>query len=72
MCLLGMPWARGLALFLSWGILSLASQAPLQAQGLPRAESLTLPGLDEPVEILKDRWGIAHIYAGTEHDLFFA
>jgi penicillin amidase len=24
------------------------------------------------VEILKDRWGIAHIYAETEHDLFFA
>jgi len=33
---------------------------------------LQLPGLDRPVEILKDRWGISHIYAGTEHDLFFA
>jgi penicillin amidase len=24
------------------------------------------------VEILRDRWGIAHIYAQSEHDLFFA
>jgi len=34
--------------------------------------TLTLPGLDAPVEILKDEWGISHIYAETEHDLFFA
>ncbi len=34
--------------------------------------TLRLDGLDQPVEILKDRWGIAHIYAETEHDLFFA
>jgi penicillin amidase len=25
-----------------------------------------------PVKILRDRWGIAHIYARSEHDLFFA
>jgi penicillin amidase len=31
-----------------------------------------LAGLERPVEILKDRWGISHIYAETEHDLFFA
>ena len=37
-------------------------------------ESTQVPidGLDKPVEILKDRWGISHIYAQTEHDLFFA
>jgi len=34
--------------------------------------TLTLPGLDEGVEILVDAWGISHIYAETEHDLFFA
>lgn len=32
----------------------------------------TLPGLERPVEIITDRWGIAHIYAETERDLFFA
>jgi penicillin amidase len=33
---------------------------------------LTLAGLERSVEILRDRWGIAHIYAQTEADLFFA
>jgi penicillin amidase len=40
--------------------------------GLLAQETLVLEELDEPVEILKDRWGIAHIYAQTEHDLFFS
>ena len=31
-----------------------------------------IAGTKAPVEILKDRWGIAHIYAQNEHDLFFA
>ena len=34
--------------------------------------ALKLPGLKEPVEVLRDRWGIAHIYAKNTHDLFFA
>jgi penicillin G amidase len=37
-----------------------------------REETLIVEGLDYPVEILKDQWGIPHIYAQTEHDLFFA
>ena len=37
-----------------------------------QTETLQLVGLVEPVEIIKDRWGIAHIYAETEADLFFA
>lgn len=37
-----------------------------------QATSISVEGLDQPVEILKDRWGISHIYAETEHDLFFA
>jgi penicillin amidase len=32
----------------------------------------TLPGLLAPVEILRDKWGVAHIYAENQHDLFFA
>jgi penicillin amidase len=43
--------------------------AAAQAQ---QSTSLDVPGLEEPVEILVDRWGISHIYADTEHDLFFA
>jgi penicillin amidase len=33
---------------------------------------VSVPGLREGVEILRDRWGIAHIYAKNSHDLFFA
>ena len=42
------------------------------ASALHAQETLTVDGLDRPVEILKDNWGISHIYAETEHDLFFA
>jgi penicillin amidase len=31
-----------------------------------------LEGLDQEVEILRDRWGVSHIYAKTLEDLFFA
>lgn len=34
--------------------------------------TLTLTGLEQPVEIKRDMWGIPQIYAQTEHDLFFA
>src|SRR5437763_142707 len=33
---------------------------------------LKLRGLQEPVNVLRDRWGVAHIYAQNQHDLFFA
>jgi len=36
------------------------------------AENVTVPGLEKQVEILRDRWGVPHIYASTIHDLFFA
>jgi penicillin amidase len=37
-----------------------------------RADELALAGLAAPVEVVRDKWGIAHIYARNEHDLFFA
>ena len=30
-----------------------------------------VPGLRQPVEILRDRWGVPHIYANNVDDLFF-
>src|SRR5499427_8558606 len=33
---------------------------------------LNAPGLKESVEVLRDRWGVAHIFARNQHDLFFA
>jgi penicillin amidase len=38
----------------------------------PRIEEISVPGLAHPVEIVIDPWGIAHIYAETQADLFFA
>ena len=31
-----------------------------------------IAGLEQPVEILRDQWGVPHIYAKTQRDLFFA
>ncbi|MEW6716944.1 MAG: penicillin acylase family protein [Chloroflexota bacterium] len=33
---------------------------------------IQVPGLDGPVDIYRDSFGIPHIYAATQHDLFFA
>jgi len=33
---------------------------------------LRVRGLERSVEVLRDRWGVAHIYAQNQHDLFFA
>lgn len=34
--------------------------------------ALAVPGLSRPVTVLRDPWGIPHIYAETQDDLFFA
>jgi len=39
---------------------------------LAQPEQRTITGLEEPLEIITDQWGIPHIYAQTEADLFFA
>jgi penicillin amidase len=36
------------------------------------ADNVKLPGIQKQVEIIRDRWGVPHIYAATVHDLFFA
>ncbi|MGB2771995.1 MAG: penicillin acylase family protein [Anaerolineae bacterium] len=55
--------ALGLVIVYAWVVLR-----PLaQHQG-----SLRLPGLQATVEVLRDRWGIPHVYAGSEADLWFA
>ncbi|MFT5569294.1 MAG: penicillin amidase, partial [Cyclobacteriaceae bacterium] len=37
-----------------------------------RDDQVSIAGLQEPVEIIRDEWGINHIYAENQHDLFFA
>ena len=58
-----------------------AAQAPVPAADWPsRAKAalstlqgkLQVPGLRQPVRVARDRWGVAHIYAQNQHDLFFA
>ena len=62
-------WKVGLAaLALIVMPLSAVAQTPSQTP----TQTLSAPGLHQPVEIVKDCWGIAHIYAKDEHDLFFA
>jgi penicillin G amidase len=56
-------WLLGAAL-----MLAAASGVP----GAAQSASVRVEGLGQPVEILRDRWGINHIYAQSEHDLFFA
>ena len=34
-------------------------------------QTMRLAGLQKPVEVIRDRWGMNHIYAKNEHDLFF-
>ena len=64
-----MKWTSAvLAAVLAFAPHPSAAQVPSSA----RHESLAAPGLDQPVDIEVDQWGVAHIYAATVHDAFFA
>ena len=45
----------------------LASRSLAQIDG-----ELEIPGLRDPVEVIRDEWGVPHIYAQNDDDLFFA
>jgi penicillin G amidase len=34
--------------------------------------TIAVPGLAAPVEVIRDEWGVPHLYAQNERDLFFA
>jgi penicillin G amidase len=63
---------------ISFIVVLLAIGAPLTlirtaaAQEKQSAENVSLPGLRQQVDILIDHWGVPHIYAKNEADLFFA
>jgi penicillin amidase len=45
----------------------------LARQSLAKIDGvLGVPGLKEPVDVVRDRWGVPHIYARNVDDLFFA
>jgi penicillin G amidase len=43
----------------------------LQSSSAPLT-SFTVPGLEKPADVLIDRWGVPHLYAGTTYDAFVA
>ena len=69
--------AVGLPLGLLWSA-SRSGDEPSDLAARARASlsqtsgSLRVPGLRQRVEVLRDRWGIPHIYASSEDDLFLA
>jgi penicillin G amidase len=54
------------------GLLGAAYYYFLKHPQKPMSGSIKLTGLKKPVEIIRDQWGIPHIYAQNEADLFFA
>jgi hypothetical protein len=57
-----------------WGIgfyLAALTLPAAAAAFAPPSETLLCPDLSQPVETIKDRWGISHIYAKSEGDLFW-
>jgi len=62
----------GVALGALAGLGGAAALAALR-RPLPRTSGqLALPGLAAPVQVVRDRWGVPHIYARTTSDLFMA
>ncbi len=48
------------------------SQAQITTADKTTKQEWQLVGLQQPAQILVDRWGVPHIYASNESDLFFA
>ena len=65
-------------LILTMAVIANAQKAPLALEARAKAAvstsrgTLKVAGLSQPVNVLRDRWGVAHIYAHNQHDLFFA
>jgi len=57
-----------------FSLFCLADYFTLNAQDLitkAAASKLKVNGIKESVEVIRDNWGVNHIYANNEHDLFF-
>ncbi len=51
----------------------IAATRRLMRRPVPPANGrVVMDGLQAPVEIIRDQWGVPHIYAAHENDLFFA
>lgn len=64
---------RLLAVILVLALLAVAFAMLTLRRSFPQTRgTVRLAGLEEPVDVYRDRSGIPHIYAQTTHDLFFA
>lgn len=73
--------SAGILLLLLVSVCTIRLRADIQRKTLQEQATASLSvvsgtlkaiGLQQPVEVLRDRWGVAHIYARNQHDLFFA
>jgi penicillin amidase len=63
---------RRIVLLALGAALAVALPAAAQTPSSATHREVAVPGLDKPVDIVVDQWGIAHIYAASVHDAFFA
>ena len=67
------PWIIVLLVVLALPLLVVAAVVIFLRRPLPKTKgTLRVSGLKEPVEIVRDRWGVPHITASSVEDLFFA
>src|SRR5215510_7375413 len=52
-------------------LLAAAAATSGSPHAAPAGQTIRVSGVTEPVEVLRDRWGVNHIYAKNEADLFF-
>ena len=64
--------SRRLAMLLATCTALIAAGCASTAPGTAPARSVPVAGLEQPAEVLIDRWGVPHIYAGTLYDAFVA
>jgi penicillin amidase len=61
---------RPISRFLCGALVTLAFVTP--GLTLAQDKAYILEGLKKPAEILRDKWGVPHIYADTQDDMFFS
>lgn len=62
---------RGLGWLAATAALGFAGVALADPAPSARREAAAVTGLQKPAEIVVDRWGVPHIFAASEHDVFF-
>ena len=68
----------GLGLLTLWQVGVVRGQTPSEWESRAKAAvsviagTMRVAGLQSAVRVVRDRWGVAHIYAENQHDLFFA